>query len=77
LQFSTGTEAADKPFYQVRYGTRPKVVSLKQPGQEIQIEGSATLVHSLMPTGLIDEYKFLVHPIIRGAESAFSKMGWA
>ncbi len=36
----------------------------QQPGQDIRIAGSPTLVRSLMPTGLIDEYRFLVHPII-------------
>jgi dihydrofolate reductase len=45
-----------------------KIAQLKQqPGKEIQIEGSPTLVQSLMPTGLIDEYKFLVNPIIMGS----------
>ena len=53
-----------------------EIAQLKQqPGQEIQIEGSATLVHSLMPTGLIDEYKFLVHPIIMGSGKRFFKDG--
>ena len=33
---------------------------------DILITGSATLVQSLMKTRLIDEYKFLVHPIIVG-----------
>lgn len=45
----------------------------KQPGQQIQIEGSATLVNSLMETNLIDEYCFLVHPIIVGSGKRFFK----
>lgn len=45
----------------------------KQPGQQIQIEGSATLVNSLMETDLIDEYWFLVHPIILGSGKRFFK----
>ena len=44
-----------------------QIIRLKQqPGQEIQIEGSATLVESLTAGGLIDEYRFLVHPVIAG-----------
>ena len=53
-----------------------EIAKLKQqPGKEIQIEGSRTLVQSLMPTGLIDEYKFLVHPIIMGSGKRFIKEG--
>lgn len=41
------------------------IARLKQPpGQDIRIAGSPTLVRSLIPTGLIDEYRLLVHPII-------------
>ena len=39
------------------------------------ITGSATLVQSLMETGLIDEYQFLVHPIIVGRGKNFFKDG--
>jgi dihydrofolate reductase len=38
----------------------------QQPGGEIRLIGSATLAQSLMQTGLIDEYWFLVHPIVVG-----------
>jgi dihydrofolate reductase len=47
----------------------------QQPGREIQIEGSATLVQSLMEADLIDEYRFLVHPIIMGTGKSFFKDG--
>lgn len=47
----------------------------EQPRKEIQIEGSATLVHSLAATGLINEYRFLVHPIIMGTGKRFFKEG--
>jgi dihydrofolate reductase len=47
----------------------------QQPGQEIQIEGSATLVQSLMGTNLIDEYRFLIHPILMGSGKRFFKDG--
>jgi dihydrofolate reductase len=46
-----------------------------QPGHEIQIEGSGTLVESLMKDDLIDEYRFLVHPIIVGTGKRFFKDG--
>ena len=53
-----------------------EITKLKQqPGQEIQIEGSATLVQSLMEADLIDEYQFLVHPIIMGSGKRFFKDG--
>lgn len=47
----------------------------REPGQDILISGSATLVQSLMETDLIDEYKFLVHPIIMGSGKHFFKDG--
>ncbi len=51
-----------------------EITKLKeQPGNEIQIEGSATLVQSLMEADLIDEYRFIVHPIIMGQGKSFFK----
>ena len=47
----------------------------QQPGTEIQIEGSATLVKSLMEANLIDEYRFLVTPIIVGSGKRFFQDG--
>lgn len=47
----------------------------QQPGQDILITGSATLVQSLMAANLIDEYRFLVHPIILGRGKRFFKDG--
>jgi len=53
-----------------------EITELKQkPGQNILINGSANLVKSLMPTDLIDEYRFLVHPIIMGSGKRFFKDG--
>jgi dihydrofolate reductase len=49
-----------------------EITKLKQqPGQQILLDGSATLAHSLMETGLIDEYRFLVHPYIMGSGKRF------
>jgi dihydrofolate reductase len=49
----------------------------QQPGQNILMFGSATLVQSLMEADLIDEYRFLVHPIIMGSGKRFFKDGMA
>jgi dihydrofolate reductase len=38
----------------------------EQPGKDISISGSATLVQSLLRDGLIDELRLLVHPIAVG-----------
>jgi dihydrofolate reductase len=49
-----------------------EIAKLKQqPGKDIIIDGSATLVQSLMGTGLIDEYRFLVQPFIMGRGRRF------
>ena len=53
-----------------------EITKLKQqPGGDILIPGSATLVESLMETDLVDEYRFLVHPIIMGSGKRFFKDG--
>ncbi len=49
----------------------------QQPGKDIIIDGSATLVHSLMGTDLIDEYRFLVVPYIMGRGRRFFPDGTA
>ncbi len=38
----------------------------QQSGQNILIYGSATLVQSLLPHGLIDEYRLMVCPVVIG-----------
>lgn len=56
--------------------TVEEIAKLKQqPGMDILIEGSATLVRSLAELGLIDEYKLLVHPYIMGSGKRFFKDG--
>ena len=47
----------------------------QQPGHYALIMGSATLVQSLMATDLIDEYQFLVHPVVMGSGTRFFKDG--
>jgi dihydrofolate reductase len=39
----------------------------QQPGQDLLVAGSAQLVRTLQQRDLIDEYRFLVHPIILGS----------
>ena len=49
-----------------------EIAKLKQqPGKDIIIDGSVSLVQSLMGTDLIDEYRFLVQPIILGKGRRF------
>lgn len=44
-----------------------EVAKLKEgEGQDILLSGSAKLVNSLLPTGLIDEYRLMVHPLVLG-----------
>jgi dihydrofolate reductase len=43
----------------------------QQPGKDIIIDGSGTLVQSLMGTDLIDEYRFLVQPYVMGTGRRF------
>ena len=39
----------------------------QQPGKNISITGSGTLVRSLLAEGLLDELRLLVHPIVVGS----------
>ena len=49
----------------------------QQPGHDILLFGSATLVESLMKAELVDEYRLLVHPIIMGSGKRAFKDGMA
>jgi len=48
-----------------------------QSGHDILVLGSAALVQSLMAADLIDEYRFLVQPIVMGSGKRFFKDGMA
>jgi dihydrofolate reductase len=37
-----------------------------RPGRDLLIYGSGRLVDTLMPAGLIDEYRLMIHPVILG-----------
>lgn len=39
----------------------------KQPGQDLLIYGSGELVNTFMQHGLIDEYRFWLHPVVVGS----------
>jgi dihydrofolate reductase len=39
----------------------------EQPGKEIMVNGSATLIQTLIQAGLVDEYRLLVYPIVHGS----------
>ena len=56
----------------IRGNVVEEITKLKQqPGRDIIIDGSASLVQSLMGTDLIDEYRFLVQPFIMGRGRRF------
>jgi dihydrofolate reductase len=45
-----------------------EVAKLKEgDGGPILIAGSRTLLHSLIPTGLIDEYRLMIFPVVVGS----------
>ena len=65
---STLKEAPWKESTIIRGNILEEITKLKQqPGKDILVDGSATLVQSLMETDLIDEYRLLVVPIIVGS----------
>jgi dihydrofolate reductase len=60
----------------IRDNVLDRVRDLKRkPGNYILIMGSATLTRSLMDADLIDEYRFLVHPIVMGNGARFFRDG--
>ena len=75
---TTLTEAPWKESTIIRENVVEEIAKLKQqPGKDIIIDGSASLVQSLQGTGLIDEYRFLVEPFIMGRGRRFFAEGTA
>jgi len=53
-----------------------EVSNLKQqPGQDILVHGSPTLVQTLMQADLVDEYRLLVFPVVPGSGKRLFKDG--
>ncbi|MEV5571290.1 dihydrofolate reductase family protein [Spirillospora sp. NPDC052269] len=51
----------------INTGVQDELTALKRrPGKDIAILGSSTLTAGLLPTGLIDELRLLVNPIVLG-----------
>ena len=51
----------------IRENVPEAVAQLKEePGQDILVAGSGQLVHTLLEHGLVDEFRFMVHPIVLG-----------
>ncbi len=62
--------------YPIKNHIAEEIAKLKQqPGQDILVVGSGTLVQTLMQHDLVDEYRFLIHPIILGSGKCFYKNG--
>jgi dihydrofolate reductase len=73
---TTLTEAPWKESTILREHVVEEITRLKQqPGGDIIVDGSATLVRSLQGTGLIDEYRFLVEPFVMGRGRRFFEDG--
>ena len=69
---TTLTEAPWKESTIIAHNVVEEIRKIKeQPGKDIIIDGSATLVQSLLGTGLIDEYRILVEPFIMGRGRRF------
>ena len=64
--FSRTLESAEGNTRIVRSGLEEEILKLKQqPGKKISI-GGVSLRSQLMALGLVDEYHFIVHPVIAG-----------
>jgi dihydrofolate reductase len=51
----------------IRQNAVEEVRALKQqPGKHIYVDGSSVLVHTLIQHNLVDEYSFLVYPLVLG-----------
>ncbi len=66
--FSSSLERTDWENSTILRGpVEEEVAALKRlPGKDIVVTGSATLVRSLLPTGLVDVYRLLVYPVVQG-----------
>jgi dihydrofolate reductase len=57
-----------QPIRVISENVAEEIAKLKeQPGQDILVGGSRTLVQTLMEHDLVDEYRLMVFPIVLGA----------
>ncbi len=74
IVFSATLERADWNASIVRGNIEEEVLKLKQqPGGNLVMLGSATLASTFIRLGLIDEYQFLVQPILAGKGRALAQ----
>jgi dihydrofolate reductase len=68
IVFSAGKEPAGWNNTKIFYEINPEEISkLKQgPGKDMIIYGSGTIVEAFTRFGLIDEYRFIVNPVVLG-----------
>jgi len=72
----TLNDAVWKPSYLIKGNVCEEVAKLKEkPGKDILIFGSADLVNELHPSGLIDEYRLMIFPVIVGTGKKLFKDG--
>ena len=69
IVFSKSLEKAEWNNSQLMRGILPEeIVRMKQePGKDMVIYGSASVVQAFTKLGLIDEYQLLVHPVVLGS----------
>lgn len=61
-------DLAWRPSTLIKENVAEEIAKLKeQPGQDILVGGSRTLVQTLIAHGLVDEYRLMVFPIVLGA----------
>ncbi len=73
---TTLKKAEWKNSHLIRENSAAEILKLKQqPGRNILVAGSATLVQTLIQHDLIDEYHFLVFPIVLGGGKRLFQRG--
>lgn len=64
--------------HQIKDNVAAEISKLKQqPGKDMLVAGSATLVQTLMQHNLVDEYHILVYPLVLGSGKHFFMEGVA
>lgn len=62
--------------FQIKDQAVEQISRLKQqPGQDILVVGSGLLAQTLVQYDLVDDYRFLIHPIVLGSGERFYKEG--